>query len=128
MNYIPADVPVLLVANHQTQGFVVTEAESEKVKALLEHGELLTQLQMLNIAAFPMEIEEPDGTWTLFTNIYRQYDGAVEPGVPSHTDNEAVRVGLYGNDTDRLTYGDEVELIYDHALAQASPITFGWYG
>ena len=34
LNYIPADVPVLLVANHQTQGFVVTEAESEKVTAI----------------------------------------------------------------------------------------------
>ena len=34
LNYIPADVPVLLVANHQTQGFVVTEAKSEKVTAI----------------------------------------------------------------------------------------------
>ena len=34
LNYIPADVPVLLVANHQTQGFVVMEAESEKVTAI----------------------------------------------------------------------------------------------
>ena len=34
LKYIPADVPVLLVANHQTQGFVVTEAESEKVTAI----------------------------------------------------------------------------------------------
>lgn len=31
LNYIPADVPVLLVANHQTQGFVVTEASSSEV-------------------------------------------------------------------------------------------------
>ncbi len=99
------------------------KAESEKVQALLENGELLTEVEMLNIAAFPMEIEEPDGSWSMFTNIYRQYDGMVQPGVPSHTDNEAVRVGLYGHDADRLDYGDEVELIYDHALAQASPIT-----
>ena len=34
LNYIPADVPVLLVANHQTQGFVATKAESEKVTAI----------------------------------------------------------------------------------------------
>ena len=34
LNYIPADVPVLLVANHQTQGFVVTEASSSGVTAI----------------------------------------------------------------------------------------------
>ena len=34
LNYIPADVPVLLVANHQTQGFVVTEASSSEVTAI----------------------------------------------------------------------------------------------
>ena len=40
LNYIPADVPVLLVANHQTQGFVVTEATAitpdQKDKNMLE--------------------------------------------------------------------------------------------
>ena len=97
-------------------------AESEKVQALLAEGESLTQVQMLNIAAFPMEIEEPDGSWTMFTDIHREYSGMVAPGTPSHTDNMAVLVGLYGSDPDRLDYGDEVELIYDHALAQATPI------
>ena len=111
--------------NVTTSFTVQLNAESEKVKALLENGELLTEIEMLNIAAFPMEIEEPDGSWSLYTNIYRQYDGMVMPGVPSHTDNQAVLVGLYGHDADRLEYGDQVELIYDHALAQATPITSG---
>ena len=104
---------------------VKLKAESEKVKALLANGEQLTEIEMLNIAAFPMETEEPDGSWKLYTDIYRDYSGMVKPGVPSHTDNEAVRVGLYGNDPDRLTYGQDVELIYDHAMAQAGPITSG---
>ena len=97
-------------------------AASEKVQALLAEGENLTQVQMLNIAAFPMEILEPDGSWTMFTDIHREYNGTVAPGVPSHTDNMAVLVDLYGNDPDRLDYGSDVELIYDHALAQAIPI------
>ncbi len=106
-----------------TTFYMRLNAESEKVKALIENGELLTQIELLNIAAFPMEIQEPDGSWTLYTNIYRQYDGMVAPGVPSHTDNMAVLVGLYGHDADRVPYGDEVELIYDHAVTSCGPLT-----
>lgn len=36
LNYIPADVPVLLVANHQTQGFVATKAISSEVTEITE--------------------------------------------------------------------------------------------
>ena len=45
LNYIPADVPVLLVANHQTQGFVVTEAESEKVTEITDDQKTKNMLE-----------------------------------------------------------------------------------
>lgn len=36
LKYIPADVPVLLVANHQTQGFVATKANSSEVTKITD--------------------------------------------------------------------------------------------
>ena len=97
------------------------------VRDLLQIEDQLNSIEMLNIATFIMETQEPDGSYQLYTEIPKPL--VIPPtGTPTHVDSPAFTVGLYDDDPDRKYYFDADEIdqkafIYDHAVTSTGPLT-----